>query len=41
MTEYLKEKWLRFTLLRMPGLGEINYRIICNSAKLKRFRHAH
>ncbi|HBZ17512.1 MAG TPA: YlcG family protein [Pantoea sp.] len=41
MTEYLKEKWLRLRLMRMPGMAEINYRIIRNSAKLMRLKHAH
>ena len=41
MNEYLKEKWLRLRILKMRGMYEINYRIIRNSAKLMRLKHAH
>lgn len=39
--KYLKEKWLRLRLMRMPGMYEINYRIIRNTAKMMGVKHAH
>lgn len=39
MIEYLKEKWLRLRLMRMPGMAEINYRIIRNTAKIMGAKH--
>jgi len=39
MTEYLREKWLRLRLMRMPGMAEINYRLIRIEMKLRGVKH--
>ena len=41
MIESLKKKWFRLRLMRVPGMYEINYRIIRNTAKIMGGRHAH
>lgn len=40
MTQYLREKWLRLRLMRMPGMAEINYRLIRLELKLRGERYA-
>nr|WP_312055833.1 hypothetical protein [Pantoea brenneri] len=39
MTECLREKWLRLRLMRMPGMAEINYRLIKLELKLRGARY--
>lgn len=40
MTQYLREKWLRLRLMRMPGMAEINYRLIRLELKLRGEKYA-
>lgn len=40
MTDYLKEKWLRLRLMRMPDMAEINYRLIRLELKLRGPKYA-
>lgn len=39
MTDYLRQKWLRLRLMRMPGMAEINYRLIKLELKLRGARY--